>query len=87
MKKEKKRNQRYYVPRVKPGIHPALGQAPKKYAARIFQLKVGHRAIGGFFGKNKGDGNGGMLVVPASRTVCPSLVHQMSEMAEREKSS
>lgn len=38
----------YYVPRLKPGIHPVLGQTPKKYAARFFQLKVGHAATGAF---------------------------------------
>ena len=38
------RNRSYYVPRLKPGIQPALGQTPKKYAIRFFQLRVGHAA-------------------------------------------
>ncbi len=42
------RNRSYYVPRLKLGIHPVLGQAPKKYAARFFQLKVRHAATGAF---------------------------------------
>ena len=42
------RNRSYYVPRLKPGIHHVLGQAPKKYAARFFQLRVGHAATGVF---------------------------------------
>ena len=37
-----------YNPRLKPGIHHVLGQAPKKYAARFFQLRVGHAATGVF---------------------------------------
>lgn len=44
-----RRNQTYYVPRLKFGVHPVLGRAPKKYASRFFQLKVGHAAIGVFF--------------------------------------
>ena len=42
------RNRSYYVPRLKPGIHPVLGQAPEKYASRFFQLKVGHGVVGVF---------------------------------------
>ena len=42
------RNPSYYVPRLKPGIHPVLGQAPKKYASRFFQLRVGHGVVGVF---------------------------------------
>lgn len=42
------RSRSYYVPRLKHGIHPVLGQAPKKYAARFFQLKMGHAATGVF---------------------------------------
>ncbi len=33
-------SQSFYVPRIKTGIHPVLGQAPKRYASRFFQLKV-----------------------------------------------
>lgn len=36
------------VSHLKPGIHPVLGQAPKKYASRFFQLKVGYGAVGVF---------------------------------------
>lgn len=36
----------FYVPRLKAGTHPVLGQAPKSYASRFFQLKLGHGAIG-----------------------------------------
>ena len=34
--------------RLKPGIHRVLGQAPKRYASRFFQLKVGHGVVGVF---------------------------------------
>lgn len=43
-----RRGRNHYVPRLKAGIHPVLGQAPKRYASRFFQLKVGHGAIGVF---------------------------------------
>ncbi len=36
----------FYVPWTKPEINAVLGNAPKKYAARYFQLKVGHGAVG-----------------------------------------
>ena len=42
------RSRSYYVPHLKYGIHPVLGQTLKKYAARFFQLKVGHVATGVF---------------------------------------
>ena len=42
------RNRSYYVPRLKPEIYPVLEEASKKYALRLFQLKVGHEAIGVF---------------------------------------
>ncbi len=45
-KKRERRSRKYYVPRLKVRIHPILGQAPKKYASRFFQLKLGHGAIG-----------------------------------------
>ena len=38
----------YYVLRTKGGISLALGSAPKKYASRYYQLKVGHGAGGTF---------------------------------------
>lgn len=41
MKKEKDEAKATIVPRLKPGIHPVLGQAPKRYASWFFQLKVG----------------------------------------------
>ena len=43
-----RRSQCFYVPRLKTGIHPVLGQAPKRYASRFFQLKVGYGAVGVF---------------------------------------
>ncbi len=43
-----RRSRNYYTPRLKPGIHPVLGRAAKKYASRFFQLKVGHGAVGVF---------------------------------------
>lgn len=36
----------YYIPRTKEGISSVLGNAPKKYASRFYQLKVGHGAVG-----------------------------------------
>lgn len=39
------------------------------------------------FRKNRGNGNSRMLALPASRADSTSLVHQMYEMAGREKSS
>ena len=42
------RSRSYYVPRLKAGFHPVLGQAPTRYASRFFQLEVGHGAIGVF---------------------------------------
>ena len=41
----------FYVPRLKTGINELLSSAPKKYASRYFQLKVGHGAIGTFLAK------------------------------------
>ena len=38
-----------YIPRTTEGISPALGKAPKKYASRYYQLKVGHGALGTFW--------------------------------------
>ena len=35
----------FYIPWTK-GVHPVLGNAAKKYAARFYQLKVGHGAVG-----------------------------------------
>ena len=41
----------YYVPRLREGISVLLGKAPKKYAARFYQLKVGHGAIGNYLAR------------------------------------
>ena len=41
----------YYIPRTKKGISLVLGKAPKKYAARFYQLKVGHGAVGTYLSK------------------------------------
>lgn len=38
----------FYIPRTTKGISLALGSAPKKYASRYYQLKVGHGAVGTF---------------------------------------
>ena len=54
---EVKRNEReasrrgFYVPRLKTGMNELLSGAPKNYASRYFQLKVGHGAIGTFLVK------------------------------------
>lgn len=50
-KEKESRNCSYYIPQLKPEIHPLLGQVPKKYAAQFFELKVGHIAIGVFLKK------------------------------------
>ena len=39
------------VCRTKGGISPILGSAPKKYASRYYQLKVGHGAVGTFLAR------------------------------------
>ena len=39
----------FYISQAKCGINSTLGEAPKKYAARYYQLKTGHGAIGTFF--------------------------------------
>lgn len=36
----------YYIPRTKKGISLVLGSAPKNYASRFYQLKVGHGVVG-----------------------------------------
>ena len=36
----------FYIPWTKAEINSVLGMTPKKYAARYYQLKVGHRAVG-----------------------------------------
>lgn len=36
----------FYIPWTKAEINSVLGNAPKKYAARYYQLKVGHGAVG-----------------------------------------
>lgn len=36
----------FYIPWTKAEINPVLGNDPKKYAARYYQLKVGHGAVG-----------------------------------------
>ena len=35
-----------YIPWTETKINPILGNAPKKYASRYYQLKVGHGAVG-----------------------------------------
>ena len=41
----------YYIPRTKESISLALGKAPKKYASRFYQLKVGHGAVGTYLAR------------------------------------
>ena len=41
----------FYVPWTKPEIISVLGNAPKKYAAGYFQLKVGHGAVGRYLAR------------------------------------
>ena len=36
----------FYIPWTKDEINPILAKAPKKYAARFYQLKVGHGVVG-----------------------------------------
>ena len=43
----------YYVCQTKGGINVVLGNAPKKYASRYYQLKFGHGAVGTFFARIK----------------------------------
>ena len=43
--------QGFYVPSTDTKINPTLGNAPKKYAARYYQLKVGHGAVGTFLAR------------------------------------
>ena len=46
---ERERNRRgFYIPSVKPQIHPLLGQTKKVYTSRFYQLKIRHGAIGTF---------------------------------------
>ena len=49
MRQERENSRRsYYIPWKKEGINSTLANAPKKYASRYYQLKVGHGAIGTF---------------------------------------
>ena len=41
----------FYVPWTKVEINPVLGNAPKKYAARYYQLTVGHGAVGRYLAR------------------------------------
>ena len=40
----------FYIPWTK-GAHPVLGNTAKKYAARFYQLKVGHGAVGTYLAR------------------------------------
>ncbi len=60
----------YYTPWTKEGINPTLANAPKKYASRYYQLKVGHGAIGIILDKNRSYRVTRMLVVRRNRAVC-----------------
>ena len=45
--KEREASRRgFYIPCLKPQIHPLLGKTRKSYASRFYQLKTGHGAIG-----------------------------------------
>ena len=41
----------FYIPWTKAEINPVLGKTPKKYAARYYQLKVGHGAVGTYLSR------------------------------------
>ncbi len=41
----------FYIPLTKTEINPVLQNAPKKYLARYYQLKVGHGAIGTYLAR------------------------------------
>ena len=41
----------FYVPWTKAEIHPVLGNVAKKYAARFYQLKVGHGTVGTYLAR------------------------------------
>ena len=41
----------FYIPWTKANINPVLGNAPKKYASRYYQLKVGHGAVGTYLAR------------------------------------
>ena len=43
----------FYIPLTKVEINPVLGKAPKKYATRFYQLKMGHRVIAIYLAKIK----------------------------------
>ena len=40
----------FCIPRVENRMNKVLGRAAKKYASRYLQLKVGHGAVGTYFG-------------------------------------
>ena len=75
----------FYVPNAKSGMSPTLGRTLKKYAIRYYQLKVGHGAIGTFFGQDRGNQNPGMLVVWSTRANGYSSLHRMPKMEKRAK--
>ena len=41
----------YYISQIRENISMILGKAPKKYAARFYQLKVGHGAVRNYLAK------------------------------------
>ncbi len=41
----------FYIPWTEAKINPLLGNAPKKYASRYYQLKVGHGAVGTYLAR------------------------------------
>lgn len=41
----------FYISQAKCGIDSTLGKAPKKYAARYYQLKTGHGEVGAFLAR------------------------------------
>ena len=50
--RERKMSRRgYYIPRTEEGISLVLGNPPKKYASRFYQLKVGHGAVGTYLAR------------------------------------
>lgn len=60
-------------------MYELLRSAPKKYASRYFQLKVG-MVNWDVPGQNRGQRNPHVLVVRAKRANCRALVHKVAEV-------
>lgn len=51
MKERESRKSGFYIPSLKAEMDPLLAKTRKLYAARFYQLKIGHGAIGTFLSK------------------------------------